>query len=68
VLKRHVALVVASGGVIAFCVGLVLLVVAAGASPVGVTLAGSGRMVLAAGLIATVGGTASLARVTSRRG
>jgi hypothetical protein len=68
VLRRHLPLAVATAGVLAFCVGLVLLVVAAGTSPIDLTLAAAGRRLLATGLVATVVGTASLARVTNRRG
>jgi type IV secretory pathway TrbD component len=68
VLRGRIALAIAAGGVLAFTVGLVLLVLAARADPVDAGLADVGRGVLASGLVATVAGTVMLAWVTTRRG
>jgi hypothetical protein len=68
VLRRRIAFAIAAGGVLAFTVGLVLLVVVAGAEPVDAGLADVARGVIVTGLSATVVGTAFLAWVTTRPG
>lgn len=66
-LRVRVALAIAAGGVAAFTVGLVLLLVAADPDAVDAALATAARQVLSVGVVATVVGMALLARFTVPR-